>query len=145
MGGSLLGFGGRLPRLRYFLLGLVTLALFAAAMGVIVLATRVPGVSVRTAAIAGAVVVLVVASVVGAGLTVRRLHDLDLSGWWILAIWLGPAALQQAILRLAGDPKPGNALAAAVELAIGLALWLLPGTPGANRFGPDPRAAERRP
>jgi uncharacterized membrane protein YhaH (DUF805 family) len=44
----------------------------------------------------------------GLAVTVRRLHDADLSGWWVL---IGPVALVMACLR---------------------------GTGGPNRFGPDP-------
>lgn len=47
---------------------------------------------------------------------VRRLHDADLSGWWMLLIFSG--------------------------IGIVVLLWLqtLPSTPCANRFGPDPCA-----
>lgn len=53
----------------------------------------------------------------GLGLSVRRLHDLDKSGWWSLI----------AVVPLVG--------------AIVLAAWFVnKGTTGANRFGPDPLA-----
>lgn len=57
---------------------------------------------------------------------VRRLHDRDLSGWWYLGVviigqvpYLGPV----------------------VQLGY-LVLMCLPGTPGPNRFGPDPLGRE---
>ena len=50
--------------------------------------------------------------------TVRRLHDIDRSGWWILI----------NLIPLVG----------AIVL---LVFSLLPGTPGSNRFGPDPKGA----
>ena len=53
---------------------------------------------------------------------VRRLHDRDMSGWWYLIVLLG-------IIPLVG-----------LLVSIGfLVLMLLPGTPGPNRFGPDPK------
>jgi uncharacterized membrane protein YhaH (DUF805 family) len=55
--------------------------------------------------------------------TVRRLHDLERSGWWLLAAIVG------GILPL-------------INLVTWLALFvvmLLPGTRGANRYGPDPK------
>lgn len=48
-------------------------------------------------------------------ISMRRLHDLDRTGWWLL---LPPAALVFACL---------------------------PGTPGVNRYGPAPSAASPRP
>lgn len=55
--------------------------------------------------------------------TVRRFHDRDMSGWW----YLGVVVLSMIPL---------------IGMLVGLAflvLMLLPGTPGANRFGLDPK------
>jgi uncharacterized membrane protein YhaH (DUF805 family) len=49
---------------------------------------------------------------------VRRLHDVDRSGWWIL---IGLIPLIGAIVLLVFE--------------------LTPGTPGSNRYGPDPKQA----
>ncbi|WP_405058205.1 DUF805 domain-containing protein [Kribbella sp. NBC_01505] len=55
-------------------------------------------------------------------ISVRRMHDRDRSGWWVL-IWLIPCIGQ-----------------------IWFIVWqALDGTPSDNRFGPDPKAAERGP
>jgi uncharacterized membrane protein YhaH (DUF805 family) len=53
----------------------------------------------------------------GLAVSVRRLHDIDRTGWWVL-----------------------------LYLTVIGTLWLIywacrPGTPGANRFGPDPMLA----
>jgi len=54
---------------------------------------------------------------------VRRLHDRDMSGWWLLGLVI-----------LSAVPVIG------IIVSIGwLVLMFLPGTPGANRFGPDPK------
>ena len=53
-------------------------------------------------------------------LSVRRLHDIDRSGWWVLTYLLpliGPLVL--------------------------LVFAVLDGTPGSNRFGPNPKASGR--
>ena len=50
--------------------------------------------------------------------TVRRLHDIDRTGWWIL---LGLIPLIGTIVLLV--------------------FYLTPGTPGSNRYGPDPKQA----
>jgi uncharacterized membrane protein YhaH (DUF805 family) len=59
----------------------------------------------------------------GIAVTVRRLHDRDMSGWWYLGIVIAN------FIPLIG-------------LIAGLALFvlmLLPGTPGPNHYGPDPK------
>jgi uncharacterized membrane protein YhaH (DUF805 family) len=58
--------------------------------------------------------------------TIRRLHDRDMSGWWYLGAIIGSMI-----------PLLGSLVAIAF-----LVLMALPGTPGANRFGPDPKGAE---
>lgn len=85
--------------------------------------------------------------------SVRRLHDTDRSGWWILlpivpyclAFVLGGAAMM-------GGAASGSAMGmgagmgiAAIFLLIGaacalllLVFYCLPGTPGDNRYGPNP-------
>jgi uncharacterized membrane protein YhaH (DUF805 family) len=55
--------------------------------------------------------------------TVRRLHDRDMSGWWYLG------AVVASFIPLVG-------FFASIALFV---LMLLPGTSGSNRFGPDPK------
>jgi len=54
---------------------------------------------------------------------VRRLHDRDMSGWWYLGLVL-----------VSWIPFVGFIASIAF-----LVLMFLPGTPGPNRFGPDPK------
>lgn len=54
----------------------------------------------------------------GIGVTIRRLHDTDRSGWWVLIAFI---------------PVIG-----AIVL---LVLMVLDGKPGANQYGPDPKEA----
>ncbi|WP_151719146.1 DUF805 domain-containing protein [Gemmobacter serpentinus] len=60
------------------------------------------------------------------GVTIRRLHDRNISGWWFLGLML---LCMIPILNLA------------IMLAM-LVLMLLPGTAGPNRFGADPLAPQ---
>ena len=55
--------------------------------------------------------------------TVRRLHDRDMSGWWYLGV-----------IVLSFIPLVGFLVSIAF-----LVIMFLPGTPGPNRFGPDPK------
>lgn len=53
--------------------------------------------------------------------SVRRLHDIDRTGWWYLLLFTG------------------------IGVIVLLVFWVQRGTPGDNRFGPDPlgNVAER--
>jgi uncharacterized membrane protein YhaH (DUF805 family) len=64
---------------------------------------------------------------------VRRLHDLNLPGWWVVLFWVVAAAIAYVDLPL----PPGTK--GLVTLAASLVLGLIPGTDGANRYDGDPR------
>ncbi len=84
---------------------------------------------------------LVIASV---SVTIRRLHDRNLSGWWYAAF-----VAISAVQSLTVDFIPSTGFFGYFELGlaglvlggylIGLILMVLPSTNGTNRFGPDPR------
>jgi uncharacterized membrane protein YhaH (DUF805 family) len=73
----------------------------------------------------------------------RRLHDQNRSAWWALLL---PAALMLSIPGSANFdgiiPQKPTVFGIALEIVsiAVLILLLLPGTPGPNRFGPDPRS-----
>jgi uncharacterized membrane protein YhaH (DUF805 family) len=74
----------------------------------------------------------------------RRLHDIDRSGWWLLAAY-APWILS-LLLPLAGIVQPTLALILLLVAGAGFILLIvfsvLEGTRGPNRYGPDPKAAE---
>ena len=90
----------------------------------------------------------------GLAVSVRRLHDLDRSGWWILlptvpiilgAILLAVGAAQA--MSGSGAGFGGAALFGMILAGVGvicsivLLVWFCTaGTPGSNRFGDDPKA-----
>jgi uncharacterized membrane protein YhaH (DUF805 family) len=78
---------------------------------------------------------------------VRRLHDTDRSGWWLL-VWLVPYVIGLGVIG-AGAAGAGSGLLMIGGLlafvgfvgAIVLLVWYcMRGTRGPNRFGPDPLA-----
>ncbi|MES2043656.1 MAG: DUF805 domain-containing protein [Pseudomonadota bacterium] len=82
---------------------------------------------------------------------VRRLHDQDRTGWWVLLmppvlldnLWREWRFATYDLTRLLDTPDP-LPVWAGVPLVLGIwLLYLLPGTIGPNRYGPDPREAER--
>lgn len=80
--------------------------------------------------------------------TVRRLHDTNRSGWWVLAPLSGYVIMLIGGVMAAGSPDNpglGGVLAlvgglAALGLAIVLLVFMfLEGTKGPNNYGPDPK------
>ena len=136
---------GRISRRQYWLA--VTLhAQFAAAV-LAVYALIVSGMRVPALAVAALAALTVLVSNVFTG--IKRLHDRDRSGWWLLVFHAAPALISGAafIPFLLGVFDLLGAIATAfaiVLLAFGLLTWgtvelaLLRGTAEPNRFGDDP-------
>ena len=70
---------------------------------------------------------------------IRRLHDTNRTGWWML-LGIVPYALS-AVLLLAGSLALAATLGiVALLCAIALLVFMvLPGTNGPNQYGPDPK------
>lgn len=87
-------------------------------------------------------------------IVVKRLHDRNKSAWW-LAFFYGVPITSFAALRLAGySPSTASPQMHTIQLGLffvnTIIIWwylieilFLPGKPGENRFGPDPRAKRR--
>lgn len=67
-------------------------------------------------------IVLLILIVPGIAVTIRRVHDLDLSGWWVLGMYIA------ACIPLVNI----------VALIVAIIFLCKPGTVGTNRFGPNP-------
>ena len=74
----------------------------------------------------GVILVTILCAVLAIPVSVRRLHDFDLSGWWYLAFFL-PSFIPDAPIR------------SVASIALLLILGGIDGTCGPNRFGPDPK------
>lgn len=79
-------------------------------------------------------------------LLIRRLHDCNLSGWWVLGMF---APLEVGLLILLILSEWENfylmsilLLLIELELIVFAVLLVVPGSPGVNRFG-EPRATRR--
>ena len=136
----LFSFSGRINRAKYWLTVLLTIAVMLALIFVVVLAAP------PTAEVFGRpfllpllmllyIPMLWIALAVG----VKRLHDRNKSGWWLLFFYLVPAVLQGI----------GDLLEAPLSLvlylpAFAIGIWclielgFLRGTDGPNQYGPDP-------
>jgi len=73
----------------------------------------------------------------------RRLHDSDKSGWWQVAP-LGSVILTAVLLEFETNILAFASGAFAVVSVVLVLVWLIKtGTPGRNRFGPDPLGPNR--
>jgi uncharacterized membrane protein YhaH (DUF805 family) len=76
---------------------------------------------------------------IGLAISAKRLHDRDKSAWWLLVFYLLPGILSTAGNEM-GDV--GFILLHIISFAISVwafvELGCLRGTPGPNRYGPDP-------
>lgn len=130
-------FSGRSRRMEYWMFALLNVIVVTVLMFVIFGAGGAagmmgPGASGELGAGFGAMfggvglLMLLYAAIVlvpSIAVTVRRLHDRDMSGWWYLGAIIGGMIPVVGFL---------------VSIAF-LVLMALPGTPGPNRFGPDPK------
>jgi uncharacterized membrane protein YhaH (DUF805 family) len=123
-------FNGRLARFPFFVRGIyLTIAAFVPMVVSIPLFANGRRVLwwIGMAVVVASIAAIVVSS---ASLTIRRLHDLGLSGYH--AIWVGAAEVGWTALSYG----PQYAILLGLPLfAIGLWLLLYPGNAGANRFG----------
>jgi uncharacterized membrane protein YhaH (DUF805 family) len=113
-------FSGRIGRIRYlaYSIGLTFIISLGGALIAAIFVPEAAGMNdVMAGGIAGLLMVVVYAFMLVASfvLAVRRLNDFDTSGWMSL-LFLVPI----------------------VNIILGLALWFVPGTQGANRFGLQP-------
>jgi uncharacterized membrane protein YhaH (DUF805 family) len=71
---------------------------------------------------------------------IKRLHDRDQSGWWILLFYFGPAVAG----TLAQNSDSGAVVLILSLVSLGISIWAfvvlgcLRGTRGPNQYGPDP-------
>lgn len=82
---------------------------------------------IKSLLVVGVVLVTVICSVLAIPVSVRRLHDFDLSGWWYLVFFLPGVFIRDAPMR------------SIVSIALLVLLGGIDGTCGQNRFGPDPK------
>ena len=83
------------------------------------------------------------------GVSVRRLHDIDRTGWWILGFYAAVILLVFVALGAMFTGHPAASLLVLLAM-LGLCIWLIvwfatKGTAGPNRFGPDPLAGDVTP
>jgi len=126
---------GRLGRLAYFgysILFALVLGLIAA---ILILPTR-NSPNGGTVLIVAVIIISVIAIWGGIALSVKRLHDLDMSGWHYVWMILAPGMLQ-GFGKVFEIPML-SIVGGLISLGVWIYLQFWPGTPGSNRFGYQP-------
>jgi uncharacterized membrane protein YhaH (DUF805 family) len=143
-------FSGRAPRAEYWWFVLAVVVAFV----VVSIIESILGINRMVLGVYGPLTTLLwIATLVpSVAVGVRRLHDTDRSGWWLLlpiipyclAFALGGATMMR-------NPGAGMGIAMIFMLIGGvgaivlLVFYVLSGTPGDNRYGPNPYGAGASP
>ena len=130
---------GRMSRRSYHrrLIGMLLLFFVSGSVAILAasLDARFTGLAIVVVSVAGIAVLLMVA-------TIRRLHDRGRTGWWMLPDVITTLA-GFAPLETLADVYPWPVIAATLAMT-GFNLWFFVeticrrGTPGPNRYGPEP-------
>jgi uncharacterized membrane protein YhaH (DUF805 family) len=148
-GKLLFSFQGRINRAKYWL-AILLYVLVSILAGIIGYASDSEGLA-TTLSSAVSLVTFISGILVG----IKRLHDRDKSGWWLMLFYIAPGVLLGigAVTTLLGfaDESAGAGMTGLVFSLAGLAIviWAfvelgcLRGTVGSNKYGPDPLAPEQ--
>ena len=72
---------------------------------------------------------------------IKRLHDLDMTAWWLVLFYAVPAILSWGSLHIGGMASSAASLIGSIISLWGIVvLGAMRGTIGPNQHGPDPVA-----
>jgi len=137
-------FSGRAPRAEYwwYTLGIIVVAIILNVVESLLGLSRMIGPYGPLSALC-----MLALLVPGLAVTVRRLHDTNRSGWWILVAVIPYAILGFMMARsatstdMSGQASVGLfGIIALIGGVVLLVFMILAGTAGDNRYGPDPYA-----
>ena len=129
-------FRGRIGRARYWIGTLAALALVLVFYVLLASLVWLLGLTINAEEIwlIGTPIILVAAYATIA-MSVKRLHDRNKTGWWVLIFYVAPSVLEGFIA-----PGSGAIISSFFGIWALIELGFLRGTSGPNRFGPDPLA-----
>jgi uncharacterized membrane protein YhaH (DUF805 family) len=126
----LLTFNGRVNRAKYWIAVVVYLVVMLVAVAVLFVLPGMIGFVVMA-------VLYIAMAISGVFVGIKRLHDCDKSGWWLLLFYVVPSLLSGAGTGM-GGAMILNLISFAISIWAIVQLGFLRGTAGPNRFGPDP-------
>jgi uncharacterized membrane protein YhaH (DUF805 family) len=130
----LFGFSGRINRAKYWLTVVIYLVTILLVAGVGISA------GMATLFILVAVILYIPILISGIAVGIKRLHDRNKSGWWLLVFYVLPGTLS-GLAETTGPYFVLELAGAALSIWGFVELGCLRGTSGPNQFGPDPLAA----
>ena len=136
-------FDGRLNRGKYWFGVLILILVYIAAGIVFGILYAIAGQTVGgiIGGLAG-LAALIVGIWGGVAIGIKRLHDREKSGWWLLLFWLLPTILSGAGSALGGIGMVLSLVSLAISIWAFVELGCLKGTTGPNMYGADPLPAE---
>ena len=135
----LFSFHGFLNRKPYWTIVIATAVVFILLLLLALAMIREYGLEFLLVTIAILVILYVPLIWIGLALGAKRLHDRDKSAWWLLVFYAAPG-----ILSTAGNRMEEVGFIILHIISFGISVWAfvelgcLRGTPGPNRYGPDP-------
>jgi uncharacterized membrane protein YhaH (DUF805 family) len=146
LGSLLFSFSGRINRAKYWLAVLIYVVVMVVIGLVLVAAFHAGGPGNIVSLLFGVIafVVYIAMLVSGIAIGIKRLHDRDKSGWWLLIFYVLPSVIA-GIGSGIGEASGAEGISALFALvSFGISIWAfvelgcLRGTVGPNNYGPDP-------
>jgi uncharacterized membrane protein YhaH (DUF805 family) len=134
-GNLLFSFDGRINRAKYWIGALILLGVWivVGGIGYWLLTSVNPWI--------GGILLLIVfvpAFIAGLAIAIKRLHDRDKSGWWVLLFYFVPSILSQIGQQIGGAGLILSLGGFAISIWAFVEIGCLRGTVGPNQYGPDP-------
>jgi uncharacterized membrane protein YhaH (DUF805 family) len=138
-----IAFNGRINRAKFWIVVLCCAVFFLAVIGVTMAVS-----SSMSTMFTAALIAYIPMAYVGVVNAIKRLHDRNKSGWWVVLFYGSPMALPLVAAVLDGATESSMALLLVQLVSLGISIWAivelgcLRGTIGQNKYGPDPLAPE---
>jgi uncharacterized membrane protein YhaH (DUF805 family) len=132
----LCSFSGRINRAKYWLAAVLYIVAF------MILAALAYALSAAMLFIVILVILYIPMIISGIAVGIKRLHDRDKSGWWLLLFYVSPLLLDW-IGAWIGMRLLFSLASFAISIWMVVELGILRGTAGPNRYGPEPFAGPK--
>jgi uncharacterized membrane protein YhaH (DUF805 family) len=135
----LFSFQGRLNRKPYWMTAIVTMLIIIVLLLFALILIREHRFEFAGLTLVLLVILYIPLIWIGLAIGAKRLHDRDKSAWWLLVFYAAPG-----FLSTAGNRMEDVGFIILHIISFGISVWAfvelgcLRGTPGPNRYGPDP-------